>query len=66
MWKRKLNKPLPPQLLLGHDTCAGMETLIKTPSMCDTSAQLYVCSEMLNIFKLFQLSYKQTPFLPLL
>ena len=27
MWKCKLNKPFPPQLLLGHDVCAGIETL---------------------------------------
>jgi hypothetical protein len=26
MWKCKLNKPFPPQLLLGHDVCAGIET----------------------------------------
>jgi hypothetical protein len=26
----KLNKPFPPQLLLGHDVCAGIETLTKT------------------------------------
>jgi hypothetical protein len=30
MWKCKLNKPFPPQLLLGHDVCAGIETLTKT------------------------------------
>ena len=30
MWKCKLNKPFPPQLLLGHDICAGIETLTKT------------------------------------
>jgi hypothetical protein len=30
MWKCKLNKPFPPQLLLGHDVCAGIETLAKT------------------------------------
>jgi hypothetical protein len=30
MWKCKLNKPFPPQLLLGHDVCAGIETLNKT------------------------------------
>ena len=29
MWKCKLNKPFPPQLLLGHDACAGIETLTK-------------------------------------
>jgi hypothetical protein len=27
MWKCKPNKPFPPQLLLGHDVCAGIETL---------------------------------------
>jgi hypothetical protein len=27
VWKCKLNKPFPPQLLLGHDVCAGIETL---------------------------------------
>jgi hypothetical protein len=32
MWKSKLNKPFPPQVLLGHDVCAGIETLIKTVS----------------------------------
>jgi hypothetical protein len=32
MWKCKLNKLFPPQLLLGHDVCAGLETLAKT--MC--------------------------------
>jgi hypothetical protein len=32
MWKCKLNKPFPPQLLLGHDVCAGIETLTKTIS----------------------------------
>ena len=31
MWKWKLNKPFPPQLLLGHDVCAGIETLTKIP-----------------------------------
>jgi hypothetical protein len=30
MWKYKLNKPFPPQVLLGHDVCAGIETLTKT------------------------------------
>jgi hypothetical protein len=30
MWKYKLNKPFPPQLLLGHDVYAGIETLTKT------------------------------------
>jgi hypothetical protein len=30
MWKSKLNKPFPPQLLLGHDVCAGIESLTKT------------------------------------
>jgi hypothetical protein len=30
MWKCKLNKPFPPQLLLGHDVPAGIETLTKT------------------------------------
>jgi hypothetical protein len=30
MWKSKLNKPFPPQVLLGHDVCAGIETLTKT------------------------------------
>jgi hypothetical protein len=30
MWNCKLNKPFPPQLLLGHDVCAGIETLTKT------------------------------------
>jgi hypothetical protein len=30
VWKCKLNKPFPPQLLLGHDVCAGIETLAKT------------------------------------
>jgi hypothetical protein len=29
MWKSKLNKPFPPQVLLGHDVCAGIETLTK-------------------------------------
>jgi hypothetical protein len=29
MWKCKLNKPFLPQLLLGHDVCAGIETLTK-------------------------------------
>jgi hypothetical protein len=33
MWKCKLNKPFPPQLLLGHDVCAGIETLTKTGSL---------------------------------
>ena len=28
--KYKLNKPFPSQLLLGHDVCAGIETLTKT------------------------------------
>jgi hypothetical protein len=32
MWKCKLNKPFPPQLLLGYDVCAGIETLTKTRS----------------------------------
>jgi hypothetical protein len=32
MWKCKLNKPFPSQLLLGHDVCAGIETLTKTGS----------------------------------
>ena len=30
MWKCKLNKPFPSQLLLGHDVCAGIEALTKT------------------------------------
>jgi hypothetical protein len=30
MWKCKLNKPFPPNLLLGHDVCAGIETLTKS------------------------------------
>jgi hypothetical protein len=30
MWKCKLNKPFPPHLLLGHDICAGIETLTET------------------------------------
>jgi hypothetical protein len=30
MWKCKLNKPFPLILLLGHDVCAGIETLTKT------------------------------------
>jgi hypothetical protein len=30
MWESKLNKPFPPQVLLGHDVCAGIKTLIKT------------------------------------
>jgi hypothetical protein len=29
-WKCKLNKPFPPQLLLDHDVCPGIETLTKT------------------------------------
>jgi hypothetical protein len=33
MWKSKLNKPFPPQVLLGHDVCAGIETLTKTPKI---------------------------------
>ena len=33
MWKSKLNKPFPPQVLLGHDVCAGIETLTKTTSL---------------------------------
>ena len=32
MWKCKLNKPFPPQLLLGHDVCAEIETLTETPT----------------------------------
>jgi hypothetical protein len=32
MWKSKLNKPFPPQLLLGHDVCVGIDTLTKTIS----------------------------------
>jgi hypothetical protein len=32
MWKYKLNKPSPPNLLLGHDVCAEIETLTKTVS----------------------------------
>ena len=28
--KCKLNKPFPPQLLLGHNVCTGIETLTKT------------------------------------
>jgi hypothetical protein len=30
VWNCKLNKPFSPQLLLGHDVCAGIETLTKT------------------------------------
>jgi hypothetical protein len=30
MWKSKLNKPFPANLLLVHDVCAGIETLTKT------------------------------------
>jgi hypothetical protein len=30
MWKCKPNKPFPPQLLLGPDVCAGIETLTET------------------------------------
>jgi hypothetical protein len=30
MWKYKLNKPFPPQLLLGNDVCGGTEILTKT------------------------------------
>ena len=33
MWKYKLNKPSPPNLLLGHDVCAGIETLTKTQTL---------------------------------
>jgi hypothetical protein len=33
MWKCKLNKPFPPQLLLGHDVCVGIETLTKTVAL---------------------------------
>ena len=33
VWKLKLNKPFPPNLLLGHDICAGIETLTKTHDM---------------------------------
>jgi hypothetical protein len=29
----KLNKPFPPQVLFGHDVCAGIETLTKTLSI---------------------------------
>jgi hypothetical protein len=36
MWKCKLNKPFPPQLLLGHDVCAGIETLTKTGGIQET------------------------------
>ena len=35
MWKSKLNKPFPPQVLLGHDVCAGIETLTKTVPFAD-------------------------------
>jgi hypothetical protein len=31
IWKCKLNKPFPPQVLLGHDICAGIETLRHRP-----------------------------------
>jgi hypothetical protein len=31
MWTSKLNKLFPPQVLLVHDVCAGIETLTKTP-----------------------------------
>jgi hypothetical protein len=31
--KCKLNKPFPPQLLLGHDVCIGIETMTKTQSL---------------------------------
>jgi hypothetical protein len=31
MWKYKLNKPFPPQVLLDYDVCAGIETLNKIP-----------------------------------
>ena len=27
VWNPKLNKSFPPQLALGHDVCAGIETL---------------------------------------
>jgi hypothetical protein len=30
MWKCKPNKHFSPQLLLGYDVCAGIETLTKT------------------------------------
>jgi hypothetical protein len=33
MWKCKLNKPFPPQLLLGHDVCVRIETLTKTSTV---------------------------------
>jgi hypothetical protein len=45
MWKYKLNKPFPPQLLLGHDVCAGIETLTKTnallPSLLSPTGHLW-------------------------
>jgi hypothetical protein len=40
MWKSKLNKPFPPQVLLGHDACAEIETLTKTPTL-STSGPLH-------------------------
>jgi hypothetical protein len=36
MWKGKLNKPFPPQVLHGHDVCAEIETLTKTPRIAKT------------------------------
>ena len=41
MWKFKPNKPFPPQLLLGHEVCTGIETLSKTAVKHAEESQIY-------------------------
>jgi hypothetical protein len=47
MWKCKLNKPFSLQLLLGHDVCAGIETLTKIYTLF-----VFVCLGFVNFFQL--------------
>jgi hypothetical protein len=52
MWKCKLNKPFPPQVLLGHDVCAGIETLTKTAGKrSDICWKYYVATQVASDFR---------------
>jgi hypothetical protein len=52
MWKCKPNKPFPPQLLLGHDVCAGIETLTKTTNEPPFQPHVYLFTTV-HIFAYF-------------
>jgi hypothetical protein len=43
MLKCQINKPFPPNLLLGHDLCAGIETLTKTADKLETGVRYKSC-----------------------